>query len=100
MTFWLYILQCGDGSYYTGHTDNLELRMAQHDQGTFQGYTETRKPLTLVYSQELPSREEALAAEMQVKRWSRAKKEALIRGDFAELRLASRKKFRKIDPPF
>jgi len=54
----------------------------------------------LVYSQEFSSREEALAAEMQVKRWSRAKKEALIRGNFEGLRQAARKTFKNPDPPF
>lgn len=98
MAFWIYLLHCADGSYYTGHTDNLEQRLAQHETGTFDGYTADRKPLRLVYSQELPSREEALAAEMQIKRWSRRKKEALIRGDFDGLRIAARKEFKRSDP--
>ena len=100
MAFWIYILHCADGSYYTGHTDNLEQRLAQHEAGSFGGYTADRKPLRLVYSQELPSREEALAAEMQIKRWSRQKKEALIRGDLQGLRVAAKKEFRRFDPPF
>ncbi|MGQ0530426.1 MAG: GIY-YIG nuclease family protein, partial [Panacagrimonas sp.] len=83
----------------TGHTDNLAERLAQHDAGTFGGYTATRKPLRCVYSQELPSREEALAAEMQIKRWSRRKKEALICGDWQDLHRASRKDFKHPDPP-
>ena len=98
MTFWIYLLHCGDGSYYTGHTDNLEQRLVQHEAGTFGGYTAERKPLELVYSQELPSREEALAAEMQIKRWSRRKKEALIRGDWKGVRDAARKNFKASDP--
>jgi predicted GIY-YIG superfamily endonuclease len=96
MSFWLYLLRCTDGSYYTGHTDNLEQRIAQHEAGTFEGYTATRRPLLLMYSQEFSSREEALAAEMQVKRWNRAKKEALVRGDFDGLRKAAKKSFRKM----
>ena len=96
MPFWLYILRCAEGSYYTGHTDNLEQRIAQHEAGTFEGYTATRRPLLLMYSQEFPSREEALAAEMQVKRWNRLKKEALIRGDFEGLRQAAKKSFKRI----
>ncbi|AXQ30894.1 GIY-YIG nuclease family protein [Solimonas sp. K1W22B-7] len=95
MPFWLYILRCADGSYYTGHTDNLDQRIAQHEAGTFEGYTATRKPLLLVYSQEFSSREEALASEMQVKRWNRLKKEALIRGDFGGLRQAAKKNFKR-----
>lgn len=100
MAFWVYLLHCADGSYYTGHTDNLEQRVAQHEAGTFGGYTADRKPLRLAYSQELPSREEALAAEMQIKRWSRRKKEALIRSDWEGLRRAAKKNFKLSDPPF
>lgn len=100
MTFWIYLLRCADGSYYTGHTDDLAQRLVQHDAGTFAGYTHLRRPLQLVYSQEVPSREEALAAEMQIKRWSRRKKEALIRGDWDGLRQAAKKNFERPDPPF
>jgi predicted GIY-YIG superfamily endonuclease len=100
MTFWVYILECADGSYYAGHTDDLDLRMAQHEAGTFAGYTAQRKPLKLVYAQALSSRQEALAAEMQIKRWSRRKKEALIRGDWELLRQASSKSFKRFDVPF
>jgi predicted GIY-YIG superfamily endonuclease len=89
MSFQVYILRCADGSYYTGHTDDLEKRIAQHQMGEIEGYTLTRLPVTLVFAEELPSREEALAYERQVKGWSRRKKEALIRGDWAEvIRLA------------
>lgn len=100
MVFWTYILRCADGSYYTGHTDHLEQRMAQHVSGTLGEYTRLRKPVVLVYSQEMFSREEALAAERQIKRWSRRKKEALIRGHWDGLRLAARKVFQESDPPF
>lgn len=95
MAFWTYLLRCADGSYYVGHTDSLEQRLAQHQQGTHAGYTSLRQPLQLVWSQEMPGREEALAAEMQIKRWSRRKKEALIRGDWSSLRQAARKRFDK-----
>ncbi len=76
--FWVYILRCADGTLYVGHTDDLELRMAQHSTGELGGYTSKRRPVTLVFSQPFPSRDEALARERQVKNWSRAKKEALI----------------------
>lgn len=85
MSFWVYILRCADGSYYTGHTDNLEKRVAEHQSGTIASYTATRRPVELVYYQTFPSREEALAAEMRVKGWSRKKKEAMIRGDWKEV---------------
>jgi putative endonuclease len=83
--FWVYILQCSDGSYYTGHTDNLELRLATHQSGDISGYTSTRLPVTLVFSQAVTSREEALSAEQQIKGWSRAKKEAMMQGDWQKV---------------
>ena len=90
--FFAYILRCADKSYYAGHTDDLENRLTLHLGGAFPGYTATRRPVTLVWSQEFPTREEALAAELRVKRRSRAKKEALIRGDFGGLQQAAKKK--------
>ena len=80
---WVYILKCSDGSYYTGKTQkSLDVRIAEHQNGTFGGYTSKRRPVELVYSQGFPTYVEAIQAERQIKRWSRAKKEALIRGDF------------------
>jgi predicted GIY-YIG superfamily endonuclease len=91
MSFWVYILRCADNSYYTGHTDNLEERLAKHKTGEFEGYTSTRLPVRLVFSEQFPTREEALSCELQIKGWSRKKKEALIRDDWAEVsRLAHR----------
>jgi putative endonuclease len=89
MSFWVYILRCADGSYYTGHTDDLEARVAKHQSGEMEGYTTTRLPLTLVFSEDFPTRAEALERERQIKGWSRCKKEALIRRDWeAVVRLA------------
>ena len=85
MAFWVYILQCSDGSYYTGHTDNLQQRVAQHQSGCCGGYTAQRLPVTLAFSQECITHEEALTAEQQIKGWSRAKKEAMMRGDWKEV---------------
>ncbi len=85
MGFWAYMLECGDGTFYVGHTDDLDVRIAQHHSGETRGYTSTRRPLKLVWSDEFPSRYEALAAERQIKGWGRAKKIALIRGDWAEI---------------
>lgn len=93
MAFWTYILRCSDGAYYTGHTENLEQRIGQHQLGQIAGFTSTRRPVELVFSQELNTREEALAAELQIKPWSRAKKEALIRGDWEALRRLAKTKF-------
>ena len=88
--FWVYILHCADGSYYTGHTENLENRIAQHQAGECEGYTVSRRPVELVWSQECVTREEALSAEMQIK-WSRKKKEAMMRGDWVEVSRLARK---------
>jgi predicted GIY-YIG superfamily endonuclease len=85
MPFWVYILQCADDSYYAGHTDNLETRLSQHQSGQVRGYTLSRLPVRLVFSQSHDSREEALAAERQIKGWTRKKKQAMIRGDWAEV---------------
>ena len=83
MDFHAYLLRCADGSYYAGHTDNLEQRIGQHQSGTLGGYTARRRPITLVWSERFASRDEAFAAERKLKGWSRAKKEALIAGDWA-----------------
>ncbi len=83
--FYIYILRCGDGSYYVGHTDDLETRMRQHANRERCGYTARRHPLTLVYTCEFSTRLEALERERQIKGWTRAKKEALIRGDWDQL---------------
>jgi predicted GIY-YIG superfamily endonuclease len=86
MAFWVYILRCADGSYYTGHTDNLDKRIGEHTTGAIVScYTFRHRPLELVFSQEFTTREEALASEQQIKGWSRKKKEAMIRGDWAEV---------------
>ena len=85
MSFWVYILRCADGSYYTGHTDNLEKRIAEHQAGECPGYTLSRRPVTVVYTESFATREEALACERRIKGWSRKKKEAMMRGDWTEV---------------
>jgi putative endonuclease len=97
--FWVYIVRCADDSYYTGHTDDLEYRIAQHEAGDLSGcHTFKRRPITLVFSQSFVSREEALSAEQQIKGWSRKKKEALMRGDWAEVSRLSRPAFKTHSP--
>lgn len=87
MSAYVYILCCADGSYYVGSTrDELELRVAQHNDGTFGGYTISRRPVKLVNSEAFVNITDAIAAERQLKGWSRAKKEALIGGDLETLR--------------
>ncbi|HET56955.1 MAG TPA: GIY-YIG nuclease family protein [Deltaproteobacteria bacterium] len=95
MSFWVYILRCSDGSYYTGHTDDLDKRIAQHQQGEISTcYTFGRRPLKCVFHHEFPTREEALESERRIKGWSRKKKDAMIRGDWAEVSRLARSKTR------
>jgi putative endonuclease len=83
MTAYLYILRCRDGAYYVGTTRNsLEARLAEHNAGTFDGFTSLRRPVELVFHQEFDRITDAIAAERQVKGWRRAKKEALIAGRY------------------
>ena len=92
MSFYAYMLECADGSFYTGHTDDLEARLASHHDGTFKGYTSRKGkcPLRLMFHESFSAREEAFAAERRIKGWSRAKKQALARGDWAEIERLSR----------
>jgi putative endonuclease len=92
----LYILLCADGSYYRGTTRaDLEQRVAQHNAGTYaRSYTATRRPVTLVFAQWFDRITDAIEAERQVKGWSRAKKDALIRGDFEQLPELSKRRQR------
>lgn len=91
--FWVYIIKCRDQSFYTGHTDNLDKRLYQHKSGEIKTcYTFTRRPIELVFQQIFETREEALASERQIKGWSRAKKIAMINGDWNKVsRLAKSK---------
>lgn len=99
MPFYVYILSCADGSYYTGHTDNLDQRMAQHGDGTGCAYTSKRRPLQLLWATDCQTRTEAFDLERRLHGWSRAKKEALMRGDFAALPGLARNRQRRIADP-
>lgn len=91
---WIYILRCADGSFYIGLTrgETPERRLSQHQAGfDSKAFTYSRRPVELAYSQSFDRLTDAIAAERQVKGWSRAKKEALIRGDFNTLALLSRR---------
>jgi putative endonuclease len=85
MKGWMYILKCSDGSYYTGSTNNLELRIAQHQSGQGAKHTKKRLPVTLVYAEEFERIDDAYTREKQVQGWRREKKEALIKGAFDKL---------------
>ncbi|MBW7851276.1 MAG: GIY-YIG nuclease family protein [Rhodospirillales bacterium] len=81
MTAYLYVLRCRDGAYYVGTTrGNLETRVAEHNAGTYGGWTAARRPVQLVFHQGFERITDAIAAERQVKGWRREKKEALISG--------------------
>src|SRR5262245_23553895 len=83
MNAFLYILRCSDALYYVGTTrGSLDQRVAQHNEGNFDGYTAARRPVVLVFSQDFDRITDAIAAERQVKGWRREKKEALITGKF------------------
>lgn len=90
MPFWTYILHCADRSFYVGHTDDLEKRMGEHEHGLIPGYTGERLPVKLVWTQDFAARDEARDAEAQLKGWSRAKKLALIRSDWARISVPAR----------
>lgn len=87
---WVYIVECSDRSYYVGSTTVLEQRISDHNTGRYKGYTSTRLPVTLLWSQEFPDIRYAFEFERKIKKWSRVKKEALMRGDFELLHLLSR----------
>ena len=90
MAFFAYLLKCNDGSYYAGHTDDLERRIAQHQSGALGGYTARRLPVQLVWSDSFATRDGAFAVERKLKGWSRAKKEALMAGDWEQIRELAR----------
>ena len=79
------MLHCNGGAFYAGHSDDLERRMAEHERGAMPGFTRDHLPVMLVWSEQFATREEALAMERRLKEWSRAKKMALIRGDWGRI---------------
>ena len=86
------MLHCRGGYFYIGHTDDLERRIAQHSTGALPGFTADHLPVELVWSQDFATRYEAQTAEKQIKGWSRAKKLALIRGDWGRISALAKKK--------
>ena len=90
MSFYAYMLRCADGSYYVGHTDDLDKRISDHERGGVTVYTRKRRPVVMVYSADFYTREEAIARERQIKGWSRAKKETLINGNWGRLQRLAR----------
>jgi putative endonuclease len=94
MGAFVYMLQCANGSYYVGSAtgDDLSKRVAEHQLGTYPGYTSTRRPVRLVWSGHFERITDAIAVERKIKGWSRAKKAALVRGDWAEIKLQAKRR--------
>ena len=94
MGIFVYLLKCSDGSYYVGSAtgEDLAPRIAQHEAGTFGGYTASRRPLELIWSQHFDQITDGIAAERQIKGWSRAKKEALIGNNWRKIKLLARRR--------
>jgi predicted GIY-YIG superfamily endonuclease len=84
--WFVYIVRCADGSLYIGETNDVDLRLRRHNEGRASEFTARRRPVVLAYSEQYPTRQAALPRERQLKRWTRAKKEALIAGDTALLK--------------
>jgi putative endonuclease len=89
-----FCISCGARTAVTtrARLEGLEKRVAEHNSGIYGGYTATRRPVVLVFSQWFDRIIDAIAAERQIKGWSRAKKEALIRGDFDQLKILARRR--------
>ena len=93
MIIFTYMVRCADGRYYVGTArGDLDHRIAAHNAGSLGGYTASRRPVELVWNQEFEDPRDAIAAERQIKGWSRAKKEALIRGDFRMISALAKRK--------
>jgi putative endonuclease len=90
MKGYMYILECADGSYYTGSTNDLDARVIEHQNGEGANYTKKRLPVKLVYFEEYDRIDDAFYREKQVQGWSRKKKAALINGEFHKLPALSR----------
>tara|TARA_A100001037_G_C14596151_1_gene390835 strand:+ start:152 stop:466 length:315 start_codon:yes stop_codon:yes gene_type:complete len=91
MSAFVYILECADGRFYLGSPrGSLEKRVVEHNDGTYGGYTKSRRPVGLLFAEQFENITDAIAAERQLKGRSRAKKIALIRGDMTALREVSR----------
>jgi len=89
----VYMLHCADGSYYVGSARlGLERRLSEHKHGTYGGYTAKRRPVELVWSQHFLNITDAVAVERQIKGWSRAKKEALIKGDYGRIQVLAKRR--------
>ncbi|QLG46360.1 GIY-YIG nuclease family protein [Costertonia aggregata] len=93
--YYVYILECSDSTYYTGITSNLTERIVSHQNGKYVGsYTSSRRPIQLVFYCEFTEASIAIETEKQIKKWSKAKKRALINNDYDKLPNLAKKKFK------
>ena len=94
MGIFVYMLRCADGSYYVGSAtgDDLAPRVDQHNAGSYKGYTFSRRPVVLVWSERFERITDGIAVERQLKGWSRAKKDALLRSDWTKVSQLSRRR--------
>jgi len=88
----VYILLCDNGQFYVGSTTNLELRLEEHERGEGSDFTKGHHPFKLVYTETYDTPREAHLRERQLHKWSHAKKQALIDGDFERLKFLSKSK--------
>lgn len=92
-TYFVYMVRCSDGSYYTGVSKDADIRVAEHNLGIDPGcYTFTRRPVELVHASGFGEVTDAIRWEKQLKKWARAKKEALIAGDWKKIRELARRR--------
>ena len=93
-TYYVNILECSDKTFYTGVTSDLIKRFESHQAGTYKGsYTSSRGPVELVFYCEFTDANMAIETEKQIKKWSQAKKKALIAGEYEKLPNLAKKKF-------
>jgi putative endonuclease len=100
MGAYVYMLKCADGSYYVGNATGSDLnrRVSEHQSGIRPGYTQSRRPVRLVWSEYFDRITDAIAVERKLKGWSRQKKEALIDGDWRSVRRLSKRRGGKPKP--
>jgi putative endonuclease len=94
MGAFVYMLKCADGSFYVGSAtgEDLTRRIAEHQSGAYPGYTSTRRPVTVVWSEHFERIVDAIAVERKIKGWSRPKKEALVKGDWRAIEQLSKRR--------
>ena len=90
--WYVYILECSDSSFYTGHTHDLKERLLRHNSGRGASHTAARLPVKLLWSEQHENESSAAKRELQIKHWSKAKKIALINGETQKLKLLSKRK--------